>query len=62
MLVLTRRVNQRIVFPTLGISVRIVKWAKGAARIGIEAPEAVPVLRRLRDAMQESLGGRASSN
>ncbi len=45
MLVVTRRPSQRIVFPSLGITVHLLKWAKGAARIGIEAPPEIPVLR-----------------
>lgn len=45
MLVVTRRPNERIVFPSLGITVHVLKWAKGAARIGIEAPPEIPILR-----------------
>lgn len=45
MLVVTRRPNERIVFPSLGITVEVLKLAKGAARIGIEAPLDVRILR-----------------
>ena len=45
MLVVTRRPSERIVFPSLGITVHLLKWAKGSARIGIEAPPEIPILR-----------------
>ncbi len=45
MLVLTRRPNERVVFPSLGITIHILKSTKGAVRVGIEAPLKVPVLR-----------------
>lgn len=45
MLVLTRRPSERIVFPSLGITIHLLKSAKNAARIGIEAPLKVPVIR-----------------
>src|SRR5260370_232487 len=46
MLVLSRRLNEKIVFPGLDISVQIVNIKPGGAvRLGIEAPRAVTVLR-----------------
>jgi len=45
MLVITRRPNERIVFPSLEIAVNILKLTKGAVRIGIEAPPRIKVLR-----------------
>lgn len=45
MLVLTRRPNERVVFPSLGITIHILKSTKAAVRVGIEAPLSVPVLR-----------------
>jgi carbon storage regulator len=45
MLVLSRRVNEKIVMPTLGAAVQVVAAKNGVVRIGIEAPEAVPVFR-----------------
>jgi len=45
MLVLTRRVNERIVFPGLGITVQIVMVKGDAVRVGIEAPESVTIHR-----------------
>jgi carbon storage regulator CsrA len=45
MLVLSRRVNERILFPSLGISIQLVATRPGQARLGIDAPPDVPVLR-----------------
>jgi carbon storage regulator len=45
MLVLTRRVREAIVFPDLGITVRVVHLKGGAIRLGIEAPKGVTVFR-----------------
>lgn len=45
MLVLSRRVNDRIVFPNVGINVQILRVNGNNVRVGIEAPPDVPVLR-----------------
>jgi carbon storage regulator CsrA len=45
MLVLSRRVEDRIVFPSVGINVQILRVQGSNVRIGIEAPPNVPVLR-----------------
>ena len=45
MLVLTRRQNEKVLFPTLGISVEVIKAGANKARLGISAPDHVPVLR-----------------
>jgi carbon storage regulator len=45
MLVLTRRVNESVVFPGLGITVRVLSVKGTRVRIGIEAPAEVAVLR-----------------
>ena len=45
MLVLSRRVNEKIVFPTLGVSVQVVGVKGGLVRLGIAAPPEVHVLR-----------------
>jgi carbon storage regulator CsrA len=45
MLVVTRRSNEKIVFPTLGITVHVLGVADRRARVGIEAPPEVKVLR-----------------
>jgi carbon storage regulator CsrA len=45
MLVLTRRVTQQIVFPTLGVTVSVVRVLGNVVRLGVDAPSKVPVLR-----------------
>src|SRR5262245_41719095 len=45
MLVLSRRPDERIVFPHLGITVRVLRIQGNAVRIGVEAPPDVRVLR-----------------
>jgi carbon storage regulator CsrA len=45
MLVLSRGQNDKVVFPTLGISVEIIRVAGKKVRLGIEAPEEIPVHR-----------------
>ncbi|MCS6851500.1 MAG: response regulator [Gemmataceae bacterium] len=45
MLVLSRRPGQRVVFPTVDVSVQVVEVKGSAVRLGIEAPPHVAVLR-----------------
>jgi carbon storage regulator CsrA len=45
MLVLSRRENERVLFPELGISIQIVRAASGKARLGIGAPPDLSVVR-----------------
>lgn len=45
MLVLSRGRNDKVVFPTLGVSVEILRVAGNKVRLGIEAPHEVPVHR-----------------
>lgn len=45
MLVLSRKVDEALVFPELNISVVILELTKGKARIGICAPDNVRVYR-----------------
>ena len=45
MLVLSRRESEKILFPTLGISVEVLNIQGRKARIGIDAPADIPVLR-----------------
>lgn len=45
MLVLSRRPQQSIVFPTLGVSVQIVRVAGQTVRVGVDAPATIPILR-----------------
>lgn len=45
MLVITRRVNEKFCFPDLGITVELLRIAGQTARLGIQAPPHVKVLR-----------------
>jgi carbon storage regulator CsrA len=45
MLMLSRRPNEKIVLPGLGVTVQVVSVKPGVVRLGIEAPAAVQVLR-----------------
>lgn len=45
MLVLARKANQGIVFPGLGIEVRVVEINGGTVRLGINAPREIGVFR-----------------
>ena len=45
MLVLTRRKNQKVLFPSLGITVQVVAISGKTVRIGVEAPDDVRIAR-----------------
>lgn len=45
MLVLSRGRNDKVVFPTLGISVEILRVEGKNVRLGIDAPKSIPILR-----------------
>lgn len=45
MLVLSRRPGQKVLFPSLGISIEVLRSRGSIARLGIEAPDDVAVLR-----------------
>jgi len=45
MLVLSRGSQQKIVFPSLGISIQILQVAGRKVRIGVEAPQEIAVHR-----------------
>ena len=45
MLVLSRRLHERIQFPGLNISIKVVAIKSGVIRLGIEAPPDVRILR-----------------
>src|SRR5262249_32965178 len=45
MLVLSRKEQEKIVFPNLGITVEILRIAGSAARVGVDAPRSVVVQR-----------------
>lgn len=45
MLVITRKQNEKIIIPTLGIKVQVLELTKRAVKIGIDAPPEVKILR-----------------
>jgi carbon storage regulator CsrA len=45
MLVLSRRLNEKIVLPSLGVTVQVLAVRGGAVRLGIQAPPDIAVLR-----------------
>jgi CheY-like chemotaxis protein/sRNA-binding carbon storage regulator CsrA len=45
MLVLSRRPGQKVVFPSLGIAIEVLRTSGTVTRLGVEAPDNVPVLR-----------------
>lgn len=45
MLVVSRKENERIVFPTIGASIELLQLKGNIARIGIDAPRELPILR-----------------
>ena len=46
MLVLSRRLNEKIVLPGLGITIEVVGLKGNTIRIGIQAPPAVDIVRQ----------------
>jgi carbon storage regulator CsrA len=45
MLVLSRRQGQKVVFPSLGIAIEVLRSRGSVTRLGIEAPQHVPIVR-----------------
>lgn len=45
MLVLSRRTDEQILFPELGITIKVIKTKGNQVRLGISAPESIKVLR-----------------
>jgi carbon storage regulator CsrA len=45
MLVLSRRPKERILFPTLGVTVEVINVCKNVVRLGIDAPPSVTIMR-----------------
>lgn len=45
MLVLSRRLNEKILFPSMNIAVQVVSVKPGVVRLGIDAPPEITVLR-----------------
>ncbi len=46
MLVLSRRENDRVLFPSLGISIQVVRLTSGRVSLGIQAPQQIQVIRQ----------------
>ncbi|MEL6107639.1 MAG: carbon storage regulator [Planctomycetota bacterium] len=63
MLVLTRRENDRVVFPDLGITVEISKLSRSRAMVAIDAPRGVRIMRHeLLEEGRESRGHVSSAS
>lgn len=64
MLVLSRKPNQEVCLPDLGVSFRVLQIGKTSVRIGIDAPDEIHVLRgelsKLRQAPAEVVYSMAS--
>jgi carbon storage regulator len=45
MLVLSRRENEQVLFPELGITIKVIKTKGSQVRLGISAPKSIKVLR-----------------
>jgi two-component system, OmpR family, response regulator len=46
MLVLSRRRNERVIFPTLGISIEVRRITGNRVQLAIAAPNTIPVYRQ----------------
>lgn len=57
MLVLSRKKDQRILFPALGITLEVLRVSGNTVSVGIEAPQSIRVLRgELQQAIESALG------
>ena len=57
MLVLSRKTNQKVVFPNLGVTVAVIGVQGGRVKLGIDAPSDIQILRD--ELTNESVGKRA---
>jgi carbon storage regulator CsrA len=63
MLVLSRRADEKIVFPSIGVTVHLLRINGSVARIGIDAPPELRVLRQeIEDAPPPRASGRSPSH
>ena len=60
MLVLSRKAKETIVFPELGISLKVVRVKGNVVQLGIEAPDSVRILRGELEAIVNEFQGPAS--
>ena len=59
MLVLSRRLNERIVLPGLNVTIEVVSIKGNSVRLGITAPDGVTILREeLLDGPADAIPGR----
>ena len=61
MLVLSRRPGQKVVFPSLGVAIEVLRSRGSVTRLGVEAPDDVPIMRDEVLAKQATLGDVSSS-
>jgi CheY-like chemotaxis protein/sRNA-binding carbon storage regulator CsrA len=59
MLVLSRRPGQKVLFPSLGIAIEVLRSSGTVTRLGVEAPDSVPILRDEVLAKQNAIAGAA---
>jgi CheY-like chemotaxis protein len=45
MLVLSRRPGQKVVFPSLGVTIEVLRAGGSVTKLGVEAPDDVPIMR-----------------
>jgi two-component system, OmpR family, response regulator len=57
MLVLSRKTDQKIIFPNLGVSLKLLSVRGSLAKIGIEAPDDLPIFREELVEGLENVGG-----
>ncbi|MBI3864830.1 MAG: response regulator [Planctomycetia bacterium] len=62
MLVLSRRPGQKVVFPSLGIAIEVLRSRGSVTKLGVEAPDDVPILRDEVLAQRTALAGAAESS
>jgi carbon storage regulator CsrA len=61
MLVLSRKLNEKIVLPTLGTTIQVLAIKRGVVRLGIDAPPEIPI-RRAEVPDQTAEWGREEAN
>lgn len=58
MLVLSRKENQRVLFPNLGIAIEILRISGNAVRVGVDAPDDVRIIRDELQPIEKTIGTR----
>src|SRR5947207_2727925 len=62
MLVLSRRPGQKVVFPSLGIAIEVLRSRGSVTKLGVEAPDDVTILRDEVLAQRSAAAGAAQSS